>query len=140
MKDPSDAILTAFYTALNGNLAYGSTDFPVYTFAPKADVYNYVLLEDVSLVDDSTKDRYESEGTILIEVVHGGMSKRGTLKGVNDVGNDILLLTVKTAITVSGFTWAVTPYVDNINILKEPTETSIIARKLIRLRFIIRQT
>lgn len=139
MKDPTDEILTGFYLALNGNLTYDEVNWPVYTIADEAQNYNYVLLDDVFLVDDMTKDKWISEGTILIDIVGGAMGKRGTLKGVNSICNQIMLLTVKKDLTLTNFAWVIKPYLDSVNIIKEDQETSIIIRKLLRLRFSVQQ-
>jgi hypothetical protein len=139
MKDPTDEILTAFYSALNGNLTYSDVNWPVYTSADTDQNYNYVLLDDVFLTNDMTKDAFISEGTILIDIVGGAMGKRGTLKGVNSICNQILLLVIKKDLTLTNFAWEVLPYLDSVNIIKEEQETSIIIRKLLRLRFSIEQ-
>lgn len=139
MKDPTTEILLAFYTALNGNLSYNAVDYPVYTVAPKSDEYNYVLLDDVELVDDMAKDYFDNEGSILIDIVTSDSADGGSLIPANDISNDLLLLVTKQALSMTNFKFAVTPFLDLTNFLKEQTETALIIRKLIRLKFWITQ-
>ena len=135
MKDPSTEILKAFYDALNGNLSFGGDNYPVYTVAPKSGSYNYVLLDDVTLLDDSAKDYFDTEGTILMDIVTADSADGGTLIPVNDIANDILLLVVRKGLSMTNFTLAVRPFLDFTHIIKEQTETALIIRKLITLRF-----
>lgn len=138
MKDPTTEILLAFYTALNGNLSYNGDDYPVYTVPPKGG-YNYVLLDDVELLDDMAKDYFDSEGSILIDIVTEDAQDAGTILAANDIANDLLLLVIKQNLSMSNFTFSVTPYLDLMNFLKEQTETAFIVRKLIRLKFWVTQ-
>ena len=138
MKDPSAEILLAFYTALNGNLTYNAVNYPVYTVPPKGG-YNYVLLDDVELLDDSAKDYFDLEGSILIDIVTENAQDAGSTVAANDIANDLLLLVTKKPLSMTNFTLAVTPFLDLQNFLKEQTETALIVRKLIRLKFWVTQ-
>ena len=139
MKDPTTEILLAFYTALNGNLSFGGNNYPVYTVAPKTTEYNYVLLDDVTLIDDMAKDFFDSEGTILIDIVTTNAPDGGSLIPVNDISNDLLLLVIKKPLSMTNFKFSVTPFLDTMNIIKQDTETALLIRKLIRLRFWVTQ-
>ena len=138
MKDPSDQIIGAFYTALNGNLSYGSTNWPVYTSSPSGT--DYVLIGDLDLVDASAKIERLHEGTIIVEVVNGGNNKTFSRKKVNDISDDILSRIAYVYLTMTGFSFVVAPYVEAMNTFEETTDTEIVVRKLITFRFIVQQT
>jgi hypothetical protein len=138
MKDPSDQIISAFYAALNGQLSYGSVNWPVYTSSPSGT--DYVLIGDLDLVDASAKIERLHEGTITVEIVNGGNNKTFSRKKVNDIADDILGKIAYVYLSMTGFAMVVAPYVESMNTYEETNDTEIVVRKLITFRFIVQQT
>jgi hypothetical protein len=69
MKDPSDEILDALYTALNGNVSYSGTTVPVYTRVISWEDRpsdQYIRIGEVRMDEDGPKDAFISVGTIDI--------------------------------------------------------------------------
>lgn len=139
MKDPSDEILTAFYTALNGNLSYGGNNFPVYTSAPRSTDYRYVHLAGLNLTDDSAKDMFISDCALIIEIVDDVYKIRGTFKGVNDISNDILQLIIKTRLSMTNFTMTVTPWLEDADYFMDNVDIGQLPRKALIVRFGVQQ-
>ena len=140
MKDSTTELYEAVYTMLNGNLIYNTVNYPVYTSVPKSADYNYVVLKDVTFLDDGTQDTYISDCTMLIDIVTGGFKNRGTKVPMNSISSQILQLLAGQDISMSNFTISVHPHLANANEIEEMTEVSIIYRKLLRLRFTVQQT
>jgi hypothetical protein len=140
MIDPSTDILQAVYTALNGNLSYDGVNYPVYTFAPKSESYNYVVLSEIDLFDASMKQRdFDLEGTLLIDVVTVNAPDNASMLASNSINSQILTLLIKQDLPMTSFNFTVTPFLDTSNSVKEETETAVICRRLTRLRFWIQQ-
>ena len=72
MKDPTSEIEAGLITLLNGNLSYGSNNYPVTTNIPKNKKYRYVLIDNVELEDMSDGDSSHTIAEITIEVVSSG--------------------------------------------------------------------
>ena len=140
MKDPSDEILTAFYTALNGNLSYGGSNFPVYTVAPKSEYYRYVFLTELDVTDDSTKDKFTTDCTLIFEIVDKVYKKRSTYKAVNSIANSILLLVIRQSLTMTNFDMTVKPWLFRpMEIFLDPVDLGVLPRKTIPINFKVQQ-
>ena len=135
MKDPTTEILTALITALNGNLKYNSADYPVYTIVPKSVDYDYVLIDDIDFTDDSMKDRFDSSGTFLVDVVTADAQDNASMLAANSITNQIMNILVKQDLKMTNFTFSVTPFMDTTIPLRNQTNTAYILRKLTRFRF-----
>lgn len=138
MKDPSDQIIGAFYTALNGQVSYGGTTWPVYTSAPSGS--NYVLIGDLDLTDASAKIERLHEGSIVIEVVNGGNVKIVTRKKVNDISNDVIEKVAYQSLSMTGFSFVVLPYLAATQTMEEMNDTELVVHKLMTFSFIVQQT
>jgi len=134
MNDPSNIIVSAIYTALNG-----STSLPVYSMVPSG-VDNFIEIGDYNGVEDSAKDSYITRATIQIEFVKRYRGQ-GTKSEVNtDVNTVIGILRdgFSSSITLTGFSNIVLT-VDSVNDLIEDDEEFKIYRKFVRFNLIIEQ-
>lgn len=71
MKDPSDELLDALYTALNGNVTYSGSAVPVYTRVVSWEdltVERYIRVGEVRMDEDGPKDANITKGTVDIFV------------------------------------------------------------------------
>jgi hypothetical protein len=138
MTDPTQDIMSALYTVLNGNLSYNSVDYPVYTVPPKSG-FNYVLIEDIAIQDDSTKDYYDFNILVTFEVVTSDAHDAGSFVAANNISTDLTTLLVGQAFSIDNHTVEVEPFVDVIQPQLEMVDTALIVKKYIRLRFWIKQ-
>lgn len=68
MKDPTGEILTAFVTAISGNVTYNGTAWHVYKEEPPKGKRNYIYIASVLLDDQSDKDHDIFYGTVIINI------------------------------------------------------------------------
>jgi len=110
MKDPSKAIYDAFHTALNGNLKYDSKNVHIIRSRAEVKKRNYVLLDYLESNDDITGDSFDSECTLRIEIRVGPYMQQGYNDILFDISSSLLQLIIKKELTISGFSWDVTPF------------------------------
>jgi len=135
MIDPSSEILTAFYTALNGNLSYSGTSWGVYTSVPKSDADKFVVLEELSISDDITKDHNKWDCSLTIEVIGSISIGQVSMKPVDSITSQILNLLFKKSLSMTSFSMTVLPWFEDISKYTDLVGSGILARKSIRLRF-----
>jgi hypothetical protein len=93
MKDTGLAVRTAYYQALEGNVAVNGITVPVYDGAPSDAEFPYILLSTqdanggLSLKDDEC---FNTEETILLDIVTGFPSNTGGKKLSDLIANEIL--------------------------------------------------
>lgn len=106
MKDPSDVLLTALYTAIGTNVSYASVVIPAYTRVIEwgdRPCDQYIRIGEVKFISDGPKDRYMSDGTveIFIDTFFEGKNE-GSKKAMNSISNQVAQL-IDQAFTLSGF-------------------------------------
>lgn len=69
MKNPGEAVYTAIYSALNGNVTDGSTILPVYSVVPDAVGSGYVFVSEFDATENDLKDRFMWFGNVQIQIV-----------------------------------------------------------------------
>lgn len=70
MKNASKAIVSAYYTALNGNISYGGNNVPVYRNVPIQTMPdNFIEIVDVNEVNDPNDHKWIRECILTLEVV-----------------------------------------------------------------------
>jgi hypothetical protein len=134
--DPSDEILAEFKRRLI--LSYDSKDFPVYTIVPNSVQFDYVLMNQSELTDDSAKDSNSYECTQLFDIVTFG-GQRGSWRAANSLGTQIMRAIMKQDITTQNFKSTVAPIIDSTNHFIENVEGGLVMRKLIRFRYNLQQ-
>lgn len=143
MKDPSNVILQALYTALNGNVSYGGNAIPVYSRIIEwgdRTVDQMIQLAEVRLGEDGAKDTYISRGTvdIYVDTFFTGKNE-GSWVPVNAISSSISQL-IDTTFTLSGFTQPV-GRVESIEAFDYILDDQgVVFRKLITYQFIIQES
>jgi len=136
MKDPGTAILTAYYTALNGH-----TTLSVFTAVPPKTLFNYIWIGDLTLDEDSAKDRYITNATVAVHICKA-YQNQGSQKGIEDEASTVMQH-IRTALgkglALTGYTMHVCT-LDSSNAYDEITETDKIFHKVLRYRMIIEET
>jgi len=143
MKDPSDELIGALYTALNGNVTYDSTSIPIYTMVVSWEdrpADQYVQLGEVKYnMNMSPKDANISEGTVEIYVDTFFIGKNvGSKVPMNDIANTIGGL-IDQAFTLTSFTMTLgrVEFMEEFDYELDPSGT--VFRKLITYSFIIEE-
>lgn len=144
MKDPSLSLRTAYYTALNGNITYNSSAVNIYDHIPQTEVYPYILLGNQTNVDDSDKEDFGTDHTLLVEIVSGYSKgyKGGGFTAVDTIGEDVLELIITGTghldLSADSLNCFYSSLVLSEN-FQENTDTHVIYRKVMRIRHYIQE-
>lgn len=146
---PGDEILTELFTRFTLSkdssgrdvriITYSGKEYPVYSVVPKNTSFDYVSVNPIELVDDSTKDNNSYECTQLFDIVTFG-GERGSWKAANHLADEILKALMKQEIVTQNFKSTVWPIIDSTNNFVEDVEGGLVMRKLIRFRYNLEQT
>lgn len=90
MKDPSEKVLQAIYTALNGNVTVSGNTLPVYTVIPDSVENGYIYISDYTLSDDSLKDRFWTIGNVQIQIALNKADTGGSVKVLQQYSTEVL--------------------------------------------------
>ncbi len=69
MTDPSTAIRTSYYTALNNHVTLNAVPVPFYDQVPSNAAYPYMYVSDYTCTEDTTKDAFGYNATITLVAV-----------------------------------------------------------------------
>ena len=141
MTDPSEAILTAFYNLLEGNLKYPATTgdvWHVFMGMPQQGVGRCVDLSTLDMFDDDGNDTLDC--VLTMEVVDGTPYAGGFKTApVNSIGSQIVALVAKKDFTITGYTFTVLPFLEGNELFKDIISQNnlnlITPRKVMNFRF-----
>lgn len=143
MKDPSDELISALYTALNANVTYGGNTIPVYVIPVEwgdQTVEQYIRIAEVRWGDLSPKDSNICDGTIDIYVdTYFTGKNEGSKKPMNSIANDASVLIHQT-FTLASFTQIQGRVLDMEDFDYELDPQGTVFRKLITYQFITQET
>lgn len=142
MKDPSDEILDALYTALNTNVSYGGVDVPVYTRVISWEDRpsdQYIQISEVRMIENGPKDAKITEGTvdIFVDTFFTGKNA-GTKDAMNSISNASTQL-IDSTFSLSSFTQVLGRVESLEDFDYELDPQGAVFRKLITYSFIIEE-
>lgn len=100
MKDVSDKLYSALITLISGNVTYGGDNIPVYHVLPQSIGNDYIYIAEYNLNEASTKDRFEQNGYINIQVVTRFDTETYSEKKINSICNQVKNLLKPTVTSV----------------------------------------
>lgn len=133
-NDPTYQIRNAFYTALNGNTVYDNVTYEIklYESLQKSDEYIKVGYPEV-IETDETKDKYIYDGQITVEVVNRNFAQsHSNEQAMVGYVDDINSYIVNQALSMTGFTFSIAPYVVSYR-----TEETLVENKTSEIKKII---
>lgn len=71
MKDVGYSLRKAYYEKLNGQVLLGDSQVPIYDNIPDTASYPYVQIANISVADSSTKDNFNTNCVVTIQVYTG---------------------------------------------------------------------
>lgn len=142
MTDPSQEILQAVETALEGNLKYPATTgdlWHVYSDDPKGNIGRYVVLVDLNMFDDEGDDTLDCD--LTLEVVDGARYVgNAKLAPVNAIGSQIVALMAKVDISMTTYKMTVLPFIEEADVFRDINpDNTISPRKVLRFRFSVKE-
>lgn len=91
MKDPCDDIRDWIYTSLSGNISYGGSVVPVYSFAPSNASMPYIIIgEHAGIGESGAKDCYMWDITTELQIYTGFSPSKAGYVPVNAITNSIM--------------------------------------------------
>jgi len=138
MKYPLKYLIPAYYTILNGQINSGGV-LPVYDGeVPPTVQASYILIGDRTSNQMEGKGTYNTECTVLIDIVIKGQSMG--YKVADEAANQVLALVNSAANpSIGPYFQCVTTSISSINTLPGINKTDNTFRVLIRFRHIIKQ-
>lgn len=140
MRNPVNAIKTAVYSKLNGNISFSGGNVPVYSKVPKGTTGYYIILGQHTAIPDNCKGAFGNEVTLLIDIITEFLDGKGSDKPVNDIADSIMNALITNdrtqIIDLSPTHNCVAVQLDSFNTLEELIDSKYIIRGLLRLRII----
>lgn len=143
MTDPSEEILDAIETTLQGNLKYPASTGDVWHIYPDDPggerLGRCVVMTDLNMYDDGGDDTLDCD--LTLEVVDGGRYVGAAkLAPVNSIGSQIMNLLSKKDISMSSYLMTVLPFLEDGNVFREFIKPGLIVpRKVMRFRFSVKE-
>lgn len=142
MKDPSDELITAIYTALNTNVSYGGKTIGVYTRMIEYEdlgADQYIRIDEIRFSENGPKDANISEGSLdlYIETFFTGKNE-GSKKPVNNISNQVTQL-IDQALDMTNFTMIVGRVSELQDLTYDLDPQGVLISKLITFSFTIQE-
>jgi hypothetical protein len=141
MKDPGYSLRKAYFSKLNGYITLNSNDVKVYDNVPNYAEYPYVQIANISTSDESTKDNFNTNCVVTIQVYTGTNGYSYSKKDADDISNQVLqLLISKTSKPDASPDFSIiTAQLESSTYLETQYDGFFEVRKIIRIRNIIEQ-
>lgn len=140
MKDPQEAIRTAYFTRLSGAVSLAGVPVRVYSyFVPAAATRPYILLSQQTVADGRTGNCPSSDTSILVEVVTEYEGQAVRASDADRIASQIVeLLSVfqTRGSYLTGFAFT-RHYLESSNMLNEVNGAKQINRRLLRFRDVV---
>jgi hypothetical protein len=94
MKLPNKELRTFIYDRLNAAITYDTQVIPVNSIPAKGSVFSYILIGNISLVENSPKDRYSTLSTVEITVCSQSDQRIANYDENEEITNDLIGLLV----------------------------------------------
>jgi hypothetical protein len=142
MKDPAYSIRKAYYDALlNGNIQINGAGVSIYDNIPNDADYPYIQVSNVSLTDESTKNNFNSNAIVTIQIFTGTDGNSFYKKDCDVLSNTVmgLVLNRSSRLDASPDFKIVTAILENATYLETQYDGFYEVRKIIRIRNIVEQ-
>lgn len=141
MKDPGYSLRKAYFDKLNGNVLLNSTTVNIYDNIPNHAEYPYIQIANISTADESTKDNFNTNCVVTLQLYTGTAGYSYSKKDVDTLSNQVLqLLVSKTNKPDAGPDFSIiTSQLESSTYLETQYDGFYEVRKIIRIRNIIEQ-
>jgi hypothetical protein len=141
MKDPGYSIRKAYYDALNTLIVINSQVVPIYDNIPDSANYPYIQISNVSMTDESTKNNFNSNCVVTIQIYTGTDGTSYSKKDADEISNSVMQILLSRATRLNGGTdfKIVTAILENATYLETQYDGFFEIRKIIRIRNIVEQ-
>ena len=85
MKYIAEELYQAYFDALDGEIEQDGAEVPIYTIVPPSASLPYIHLNDVSSIENGTKDVFIHEATVIIDIYTNDRTKLVMTEITNDL-------------------------------------------------------
>jgi len=141
MKDPGYSIRKAYYDALNTLIVINSQVVPIYDNIPDSANYPYIQISNVSMTDESTKNNFNSNCVVTIQIYTGTDGTSYSKKDADEISNSVMQILLNRTTRLDGGAdfEIVTGILENATYLETQYDGFFEIRKIIRIRNIVEQ-
>jgi len=141
MKDVGFAIRKAYYSKLNGAVSLNASNVPVYDNVPDSANYPYIQVSNVSVVDNSTKDNFNSNCVVTVQVFTGTDGTNYSKADADNITNQVmgLLINRSSLPDASPDFKVITNSLESTTYIESQFDGFYEVRKVIRIRNIVEQ-
>ncbi len=141
MKDVGFAIRKAYYSKLNGAVTLNASNVAVYDNVPNSANYPYIQISNVSVVDNSTKDNFNSNCIVTVQVFTGTDGTNYSKADADTISNQVMQLLINRSSLpdASPDFKVITNTLESSSYLENQFDGFYEVRKIIRIRNIVEQ-
>ena len=141
MKDVGYSLRKAYYDKLNNSVTLNGN--PVYSYdnIPDNAIHPYIQISNISVVDDSTKDSFNSNCIVTVQVFTGTDGTNYSKADADNISNQVmqLLLNRSSLPDASSDFKVITNSLESTGYLESQFDGFYEVRKVIRIRNIVEQ-
>jgi len=141
MKDVGYSLRKAYYAKLNNNVTLNSNPVFTYDNIPDDATHPYIQISNISVVDDSTKDSFNSNCVVTVQVFTGTDGTNYSKADADNISNQVmqLLLNRSSLPDAAPDFKVITNSLESTGYLESQFDGFYEVRKVIRIRNIVEQ-
>jgi hypothetical protein len=141
MKDVGYSIRKAYFDKLNNNITIGGNIVPIYDNVPGNAEYPYIQVANVSVVDNSTKDNFNNNCVVTVQVYTGTDGSSYSRLDVDNLSNQVMqrLLDRTSLPNAAPDFKVITNLLESTGYIDSQFDGFYEVRKIIRIRNIVEQ-
>lgn len=141
MKDVGYSLRKAYYGKLNGAVSLNATVVPVYDNVPDTASYPYIQVSNISVIDDSTKDSFNSNCVVTVQVFTGTDGTNYSKSDADAISNQVMQLLINRSSLpdASPDFKVITNLLESTGYIESQFDGFFEVRKVIRIRNIVEQ-
>jgi hypothetical protein len=141
MKDVGYSLRKAYYDKLNGAVTLNSVAVPVYDNVPDSANYPYIQISNISVVDNSTKDNFNNNCVVTVQVFTGTDGTNYSKADADTISNQVMTLLINRSSLPNAAPdfKVITNLLESTGYIESQFDGFYEVRKVIRIRNIVEQ-
>ena len=141
MKDVGYSLRKAYYDKLNGAVTLNAVAVPVYDNVPDSANYPYIQISNISVVDNSTKDNFNNNCVVTVQVFTGTDGTNYSKADADTISNQVMQLLINRSSLPNAAPdfKVVTNLLESTGYIESQFDGFYEVRKVIRIRNIVEQ-
>lgn len=141
MKDVGYSLRKAYYSKLNGAVSLNASNVAVYDNVPDNAQYPYIQISNVSVSDSSTKDNFNSNCVVTVQVFTGTDGTNYSKADADNITNQVMQLLINRSSLpdASPDFKVITNSLESTSYIESQFDGFYEVRKVIRIRNIVEQ-